>query len=164
MPEEFLYHPDVISIFKQMRCKTVTQGMNRKSVISFLMGNVLLHLRKALSPLVPIEGIEGALRSVFHITQHMGVDHGRFDILVSQKGLDFTDVDAVHQEMRRKAVPEGMNRCMFSNTGLLHSFPDSELDRLVANMVRRHYAEFRIMPSVGLFGLSIRGLAISHSA
>ena len=28
----------------------------------------------------------------------------------------------------------------------------------------RHYAEFRIMPSVGLFGLSIRGLAISHSA
>jgi integrase len=28
----------------------------------------------------------------------------------------------------------------------------------------RHYAEFRIMPSTGLSGLSILGLAISHSA
>jgi hypothetical protein len=28
----------------------------------------------------------------------------------------------------------------------------------------RHYAEFRIMPSAGLLGLCIRGLAISHSA
>jgi hypothetical protein len=30
----------------------------------------------------------------------MGIDHGRFDILVSQQGLDFTDVNAVHEEMR----------------------------------------------------------------
>jgi len=34
----------------------------------------------------------------------MGVNHGRFDILVAQKGLDFTDVDAVHEGMRRETV------------------------------------------------------------
>ena len=66
--------------------------------------NVLLHLREVLSLPVPIEGIEGALRSVFHVTHDMGVNHGRFDILVSQKGLDFTDVDAVHEEMSGETV------------------------------------------------------------
>jgi hypothetical protein len=34
----------------------------------------------------------------------MGVNQGRFDILVSQKGPDFTDVDAVHEEMGGETV------------------------------------------------------------
>ena len=42
----------------------------------------------------------------------MGVNHGRLDILVSQKGLDFTDVDAVHEEMGGKAVAQCMDRGM----------------------------------------------------
>ena len=35
----------------------------------------------------------------------MGIDHGRFDILVSQKGLDFPEVDAVHEEMGGETMP-----------------------------------------------------------
>ena len=61
-------------------------------------------LRNVSSLLFSIEGIKRALRSIFHIAQHMGVNHGRLDILVPEKALNLSDIDAVHQEMRRKAV------------------------------------------------------------
>ena len=45
----------------------------------------------------------------------MGVNHGRFDILVSQKGLDFTDVDAVHEEMGGETVAQCVNGRLLRN-------------------------------------------------
>ena len=62
-------------------------------------------LRNASSLLFSIKGIKRAFRCCRHVPHDMGVNHGRFDILVSQKGLDFTDVDAVHEEMSGEAVP-----------------------------------------------------------
>jgi hypothetical protein len=51
----------------------------------------------------------------------MGVNHGRFDILVSRKGLDFTDVNAVHEEMRGETVTQCVNGRLLRNARLLFS-------------------------------------------
>jgi hypothetical protein len=40
----------------------------------------------------------------------MGVDHSRFDIIMSQQLLNGSDVVAVFQQMRGKAVAKGMYR------------------------------------------------------
>ena len=48
----------------------------------------------------------------------MGVNHGRLDILVSQKGLDFTDVDAVHEEMSGETVTQCVNGHLLRNARL----------------------------------------------
>jgi len=42
----------------------------------------------------------------------MGIDHGRCDILVSQEGLDFADVDALHEEMSSETVTQCVNGCL----------------------------------------------------
>jgi len=46
----------------------------------------------------------------------MGVNHGRFNILVSQKCLYFTDVYAVHEEMRGETVTQCVNGRLLRNT------------------------------------------------
>ena len=52
------------------------------------------------------------------VPHDMGVNHGRFDILVSQKGLDFTDVNAVREEMSGETVAQCVNGHLLRNTRL----------------------------------------------
>ena len=59
----------------------------------------------------------------------MGVDHGRFHILVSQKGLDFSDVDSVHEEMGGETVAQCVNGHLLRNASLPCGCSHSLLDR-----------------------------------
>ena len=56
----------------------------------------------------------------------MRVNHRCFDMFVPQEFLDLTDVDPIHQKVRGKAVPQGVNRRWFGNLRpydrLMHGF------------------------------------------
>ena len=56
--------------------------------------------------------------------QHMCIDHRRLHIFVAQQFLDRPDIIALLQQMRRKAVPQGVTTDAFGEpcrtTGLAH--------------------------------------------
>lgn len=65
----------------------------------------------------------------------MGINHGCLNILMSEKTLHFSDIDAVLKQMRGETMSERMNRGMLMYSCLSYSSFDSLLDRVVADMV-----------------------------
>jgi hypothetical protein len=70
----------------------------------------------------------------------MGIDHGRFDILVSQKGLNFTDVDAVHEEMGGETVPQCVDGHLLRNARLPCGCSHSLLDGCFIHVMTPDYS------------------------
>jgi len=70
----------------------------------------------------------------------MGVNHGRFDILVSQKGLDFTNVNAVREQMRGETVTQGVNGRLLRNARLPCGCSHSLLDGRFIHVMTPDYS------------------------
>jgi hypothetical protein len=66
----------------------------------------------------------------------MGIDHGRFDILVSHKGLDFTDVDALHEEMCGETAMQCVNGRLLRNARFPRGCSNSLLDGRFIDVMR----------------------------
>jgi hypothetical protein len=64
--------------------------------------------------------IKRTFRRVCHIAHDMGIDHGGLDVFVAEQVLHFPDDYPVHEQVRGKAVPQGVNACVLLNTGLTH--------------------------------------------
>jgi hypothetical protein len=58
----------------------------------------------------------------------MGVDHGCFDILVSQQFLHGANIIAILQKMRGETVAKSVASHSFLNPCQLHRIPDCPLD------------------------------------
>ena len=108
-----------------------------------------LLLRKGLLFPLPIERVEGALRSVFHIAHDMGVDHRRLNMLVPKETLYLPDIDTTLEQMRRKTVTECMDTRMLSDAGLVHGVSHCHLDRLFADMVTTDPSASRVHRQLG---------------
>ena len=59
----------------------------------------------------------------------VGVDLGGADVAVAEEGLDGTDVGAVHEEIGRERVAEGMGGDVFCDAGEAGVFFDNTFDR-----------------------------------
>lgn len=65
----------------------------------------------------------------------MGVNLGRFTILVSEQFLDCPDVIPILQKMCGERVAQGVGACGFDNTGALHGLFDYPVQGLFVNVV-----------------------------
>ena len=86
------------------------------------------------------ECIQRAFWCCRHVPHDMGVDHGCFDILVSQKGLDFTDVDAIHEEMSGETVTQCVNGRLLRNASLSCGCSHSLLDGRFIHVMTPDYS------------------------
>ncbi len=68
-----------------------------------------------------IRSVKRTLRHILHIAQHMGIDHGRLDALVTQQVLYLPNIYAAHQQMRCKAMAQRVDGHMFHDACLLNS-------------------------------------------
>jgi hypothetical protein len=57
-------------------------------------------------PRALVDDVERAARGVSELLDYVCVDHRRLDVRVPQVFLDLSDVHAVQQQMRGKAVPQ----------------------------------------------------------
>ena len=55
-----------------------------------------------------VKCIKRALWCIFHITKHMGIDHRRPYVAVTEKHLDGTDIIIRLQKVRGETVAEGV--------------------------------------------------------
>lgn len=65
----------------------------------------------------------------------MSIDHSGFNILVTEKLLHLSYIDAVLKQVRRKAVAQGVNGGVLCNTGFLHGIFQCRLYRRVADVM-----------------------------
>ncbi len=93
---------------------------------------------------VSVKRVQRALRSVFHVAKYMGVDHGRLNVLMSEKALHLSYVDPAHKELRGETVSEGVHRGGFHDPGLSHGILDSFLNYRVADMMPPDNAASRV--------------------
>jgi len=81
----------------------------------------VLTLRRALElALMHSPELAASSHGVWAAVKHVCVDHGGFDILVTEKFLNSADIIARFKQVGSKAVPEGMTANFFRNTRFLH--------------------------------------------
>ena len=70
------------------------------------------------------------------LVEHVGVDHGRLDVFVTEEFLNSADVVSGHQEVRRKRVSEGVAAGFLCESriscGLLDGFLNHGFVQMVA--------------------------------
>ena len=71
----------------------------------------------------PTSVIQRALDRPGAFLKHVGVDHGGFDILVTEKFLDSTDVVAILEKLGGKSMTEGVRADTFGNRSLVGGVP-----------------------------------------
>lgn len=64
--------------------------------------------------------VQGASHGAAAVVQHVGVDHGRFDIRVAQELLHGSNIIAAIQQMRGERMPEGMTRGPLADARATH--------------------------------------------
>lgn len=84
---------------------------------------------------VTVKRIQRALRSIGHIAKNMRIYHSSFNIFMSEKALDFPDIDAILKQMCCKAVAQCMNSRAFYYTRLPQRIPYCKLNGLIASVL-----------------------------
>ena len=79
--------------------------------------------------------VKGAFYRQSPALQDVGVDHGGFDILMSEQFLDGANVVSTLQEVRSKRVTECMRGHMLVNLCMMSGFADSFLDDSFMNVM-----------------------------
>lgn len=80
-------------------------------------------------------GVEGAFDRESAALEDMGIDHGGFDILVTQQFLDGANVVSTLQQVCRKRVTECMRGHMFVNLCMMCGGADGFLDDSFVNVM-----------------------------
>ena len=76
--------------------------------------------------------------------EHMGRDHRRPDVLVTEQFLHRADVRARFESMRRKGMPKGMAGGRFCDARLAYSALHSPLEHLCVGMMPPDDASARV--------------------
>ena len=76
--------------------------------------------------------------------EHMGRDHRRTDVLVTEQCLHRADVIARFESMSRKGMPKGMAGGRFGDARLAYSAMHSPLEHLFVGMMPPDHAGARV--------------------
>ena len=76
--------------------------------------------------------------------EHVGIDHGGLDVLVTEQFLDGTDVVAGQKEMGREGVPQGMAARVLGDSRISDSLLDSFLNDRFVEVAPADLVGFRI--------------------
>ena len=82
-----------------------------------------------------LEGVHGTDDAHRPFVEHVRVDHGRFDVGMSEQRLHGADVLSGLEKVRRKAVPEAVRGEADREPSLAHSRLDGALDPLLVEMM-----------------------------
>jgi len=77
--------------------------------------------------------------------QHVGVDHGRLDVLVAQQLLDGADVVMVFQQMGGEGVPEGVAGHALFQAGGTCRLADGALQAAFVEVMAARLAGARVL-------------------
>src|SRR5664280_1716009 len=84
-----------------------------------------------------VEVFERTLDLPDHVDRHAGVPGRRHDVAVAEQVLDYVDVDAMLQQMRGEAVPQGVNGDRLVEPRRLDGFATGPLHRARRHRMRR---------------------------
>ena len=91
-----------------------------------------------------LEAVEGALHTASPLVQHVGVDHRRRHVRMSEQLLHRADVVAGFQEVGREGVAQGVAAHALGDAGGVGRLADRALRHRVVQMVTAHHAVLRI--------------------
>ena len=74
----------------------------------------------------------------------MGINHGGVNMFMPEQILNFPYVNSIHEQMRSKAVTQGMHAGVLNDTGLAQRLPHSALQHLFTKMMSAYRSGARI--------------------